>query len=109
MYRPLPGIPSNLSHSIHRLPETRTALKWAIALISLAISSAACRCRRYAQKLHAPKAKPAVANEKNEEKSTVEPGVVVKEVEAGREGDKAGLKVGDVILGWSRGDASRED
>ena len=106
MYRPLPGIPSNLSHYINRLPDARTVLTWAIALVSIAISLSCMSLPSFAQKPDAPKAKPAVANEKNDEKSTVEPGVVVEEVEAGREGDKAGLKVGDVILSWSRGDAA---
>src|SRR5471030_841883 len=90
---------------IHRIPETCTAVR-SIAFVFLAIALCYLSLPSYAQKPHAPKAKPLSATEKVDEKSTVEPGVVVEEVEAGREGDKAGLKVGDVILGWSRGDAA---
>jgi len=71
-----------------------------IALITMAFSWLSLPC--CAQTTHPSKAKTVAA----EEKSTVEPGVVVEEVEAGREGNKAGLKVGDVLLSWSRGDAS---
>jgi CHAT domain-containing protein/Tfp pilus assembly protein PilF len=90
---------------IHRIPETCTAVR-SLAFVFLAIALCYLSLPSYAQKPHAPKAKPLSATEKVDEKSTVEPGVVVEEVEAGREGDKAGLKVGDVILGWSRGDAA---
>ena len=72
----------------------------ALALCCVSLPGAA--QKTYVQKAHLPKAKPVAV----EEKSTVEPGVVVEEVQAGREGDKAGLKIGDVILGWSRNDVS---
>jgi CHAT domain-containing protein/Tfp pilus assembly protein PilF len=90
---------------IHRIPEPCTAVR-SIAFIFLAIALCYLSLPSYAQKPHAPKVKLVAAEQKPDEKSTVEPGVVVEEVEAGREGDKAGLKVGDVILGWSRGDAA---
>ena len=76
-----------------------------MAIIALALCCLSLPCsaqKTYAQEAQAQKPKPLAVDEK----STVEPGVVVKAVEAGRQGDKAGLKVGDVILGWSRGDAS---
>jgi len=106
LYRPLSGPTSILSNLIDRDPGTRTAVRRAFALVFFLIALCCLPLPSYAQKAHTPKAKPLTATEKPDEKSTVEPGVVVEEVEAGREGDRAGLKVGDVILGWSRGDAA---
>src|SRR5450432_831682 len=105
LYRPLSGPTSIFPNMIHRIPETCTAVR-SIAFVFLAIALCYLSLPSYAQKPHAPKVKLVAAEQKPDEKSTVEPGVVVEEVEAGREGDKAGLKVGDVILGWSRGDAT---
>lgn len=34
------------------------------------------------------------------------PGVIVENLEAGGEGSKAGMQQGDILLTWSRGDAS---
>jgi CHAT domain-containing protein len=106
LYRPLSG--PNLIHSnyIQCVPERRNPLKWAIFLFSVAISLFCLSLPSDAQETKATRAKPAISADKTDEKNTVEPGVVVEEVEAGREGDKAGLKVGDVILGWARGDAN---
>jgi CHAT domain-containing protein len=106
LYKPLSGTLPILPNLIDRIPGTRTSVQRASALVFFLIALCCLSLPSYAQKAHTPKAKPLTATEKPDEKSTVEPGVVVEEVEAGREGDKAGLKVGDVILGWSRGDAS---
>ena len=105
MYRPPSGATPLFPNSIEHITGTRTAVRRAIACVSFAISLCCLSIPSFAQKTHAPNAKAPATHQKSKEKSTVEPGVVVEEVEAGREGDKAGLKVGDVILSWSRGDA----